>query len=79
MPEKYVAANSYSDAELLALYREAAARLSVSGQTYQIAGRMYTAADLDKIWEMIERLEARIAAASATPGSKTNLAKFGRR
>ena len=48
---KYVAGFEYTDAELLALWRECLARISVSGQEYQMdlpggGTQRYTAADI---------------------------------
>jgi len=73
---KYEAEYSYTDAELLALYREALARISVSGQSYEIMDRVYTAADLPALMNMVARLEARISDAS---GPAQNLVNFRRR
>lgn len=84
MSDKYVADNSYTDAELLLLYREALARISVSGQSYQasIGGgtRMFTSADLNEVQGMISWLENRIDMVSAANGGAkaVNYAKFAR-
>ena len=79
MPTKLSTANVYTDAELLALYREAVAIVSVSGQTYttNINGHetTWTSADLDKLWETIDRLESRI---NSTVAPATNLARLVR-
>jgi len=81
MSDKYVADNTYSDEELLALWRECYARISVSGQTYQmnIGGgtRMFTSANLSEVWRQIELLERRINVAGSLP--TVNYARFSRR
>lgn len=75
MPDKYEAEHEYTDAELLALYREALARIPVSGQGYTIAGRTFTMADLQHVREMVEWLEVRISSAS---GPARNYARLNR-
>lgn len=72
---KYVAQFEYTDAELLALFREALARVSVSGQSYQIAGRIFTAANLPEIRKQVEWLESRV---NATSGPAENIARLKR-
>jgi hypothetical protein len=80
MTEKYAAANDYTDAELLALYRECLARISVSGQSYQMTlgggTRNFTAADLKQVREMVTWLEDKISRVSA--GSTVNYANLTR-
>jgi len=56
---KLVAQYEYSDAELLALYREALAAIS-QNKSYVVRGKTLTRADEDFIWDMIKRLENRI-------------------
>lgn len=73
---KYEAEYTYTDAELLALYREAIARVSVSGQSYEIMDRVFTAADLGALWKTVTELESRISAAS---GPSDNVVNFRRR
>jgi hypothetical protein len=75
VPEKYSTTNDYTDAELLALYRECLARISVSGQSYQVMGRIFTAANLAEVRRQIEWLEGRINSAS---GMATNIARIKR-
>lgn len=65
MVTKFTTSNSYTDAELLALFREGVAAIAATGQSYQIAGRTYTAASLDAMWKMIDNLERRINAADS--------------
>lgn len=61
---KYVAGFDYTDAELLALFRECLARISVSGQRYEIAERVYEAADVPEVLKIIDNLQAKINSAS---------------
>jgi hypothetical protein len=61
---KPVAAFSYTDAELPALWRECLAVVSIKGQTYQLQGRTFTHFDLREIREMVQYLEERVDAAS---------------
>lgn len=62
---KLTAQYSYTDAELLALYREAVAALS-QNKAYTLRGKSLTRADLDECRRMIEWLEKRVDAASNT-------------
>jgi hypothetical protein len=69
---KYVAGFEYTDAELLALWRECLARISVSGQEYQMdlpggGTQRYTAADLPEVRKTINELESKINAAAGAP------------
>ena len=64
MVTKVTTANTYSDAELLALFREGVALIAATGQSYQIAGRTYNAASLPAMRDMIDWLEGRISAES---------------
>lgn len=72
---KYEADFTYTDAELLALYRAALARISVSGQEYTIGNRTFIAADLAEIRQMISWLEPRVNASS---GPAANYARIKR-
>jgi len=76
MVSKVTTANTYSDAELLALFREGVALIASTGQSYQIAGRSYNAASLPAMRDMIDWLEGRIAAESS--GLATNYVRLGR-
>ena len=62
MVTKVTTANSYSDAELVALFREGVALIAATGQSYQISGRTYNAASLPAMRDMIDWLEGRISA-----------------
>lgn len=77
MVTKVTTANSYSDAELLALFREGVALIAATGQSYQISGRMYTAANLPAMRDTIDWLEGRIS--SESNGIVTNYARLVRR
>jgi hypothetical protein len=60
---KLVAQATYTDAELLALWREAFAAVSV-GKSYTLRGKMLTRANIDEITKAITFLEKRIDGAS---------------
>lgn len=60
---KLAAQYTYSDAELLALYREGLAMLS-QNKSYSIRGKTYTRADEAFFIKMIAWLEGRIVAAN---------------
>ena len=77
MVTKVTTANSYSDAELLALFREGVALIAATGQSYQISGRTYTAANLPAMRDAIDWLEGRIS--SESNGIVTNYARLVRR
>ena len=77
MVTKVTTANSYSDAELLALFREGVALIAATGQSYQISGRTYTAANLPAMRDTIDWLEGRIS--SESNGIVTNYAMLVRR
>lgn len=66
-----------TDAELLVLFRACLARISVAGQSYQLNGRIYTAANLTEVKNMIDWLESKISTAS-TGGFAVNYATRGR-
>lgn len=76
MAAKITTANTYTDAELLALLREGVAQIAATGQSYSIAGRTYTAANLPSMRDTIDWLESRISAASS--GIVTNYARLVR-
>ncbi len=66
---KYVADDEYTDAELLALFRQCYARISVSGQSYQMSTpgggtTTFTSADLPRVREQINALQAAVNGAS---------------
>lgn len=74
MPSAKPAADyTYTDAELLALWREAVAVISIKGKSYQIGSRTYTFHDLDHVQAMVEYYERRVDAAS---GMSVNLARM---
>lgn len=82
---KYVAGFSYTNQELLDLYRECLAAISVRGQSYQmnIGGgtRMFTEASLREVRATIADLEQKVdaeTAAAAGLGGAQNLVRFRR-
>ena len=76
MAAKITTANTYTDAELLALWREASAQVTQTGAGYTNAVGTFTANDADKIQRMIDLYEARIASKSS--GLVQNFARFQR-
>ena len=64
---KLVASNTWTDAELLALYREALVELSVA-QSTTLRGKTVTRASIPHIREMVEWLENRIDKSSGFSG-----------
>jgi len=74
--KKITTANSYTDVELLALWREADAVVSVSGQSYTNAIGTFTSANLDQIRASIMFYESRI---SGDSGLSINIASIKRR
>lgn len=77
---KYAADNVYTDAELLALAREAKARILATGQTYSTVlgggNRSLSLANLEQIEVVIRRLETAISAEASGPA--VNYARFSR-
>ena len=63
MAAKITTANTYTDAELLALWREADAQITISGQSYSNAVGTFTAVDADKIKRAIVYYQDRIDSA----------------
>lgn len=76
MAAKITTENEYSDAELLALWREADAQITISGQSYSNEVGTFTAVDAAKIKRAIEFYEARIV--SASEGLVQNLCQLVR-
>jgi hypothetical protein len=75
-PSPYEANHTYTDQQLLDLWRECHARISVSGQSYSLAdGREYTAADAGKVLGFINYYQQRVNAASGSNPSQI-LARF---
>jgi hypothetical protein len=64
---------TYTDQELLNLWREAHAVCSVRGQSYTVLGQTVTSFDLEAIRKQIEFYEARVSAAN---GLSVNLARM---
>ena len=65
-----------TDEELLEFTRAAIAQLTLGGEEVEIRGRRVKRSELPALWDQVERLEARIAAAAGT--STTNYAQFKR-
>ena len=77
MPTTKPAADfTYTDQELLNLWREALAVISIKGSSYKIGSREYTFHDLDHVLAMVKYFEERVAA--ETTGIAVNLARFDR-
>lgn len=76
MAEKITTANEYTDAELLALWREADAQITISGQAYSNEIGSFTAVDAEKIKRAISFYEDRIS--SASEGLAQNLCRLER-
>ncbi len=76
MADKITTANSYTDSELLALWREADAQITITGQGYTNAVGTFTAVDADKIKRAISFYEDRIS--SAAEGMVQNLVQLVR-
>lgn len=74
-PEKYAADHEYTPEELLALWTQCAARISVSGQSYRIGTREYTAADSAEVRRQIEFWESRCTTPQVG-GIATNLIRL---
>jgi hypothetical protein len=74
---KYTPRATYTDAELLALFREAYARIATSGESYTIGSRSYSSANLTEIRDQIQWLEQRVAGAltDATAGPTHTLVR----
>jgi hypothetical protein len=72
---KPAASFDYTDAELLALWRECLATISVKGGRYRIGQREWQSHDLREVREMVEYYERRVAAES---GLAVNHARFVR-
>ena len=85
MPAAYEADNAYTDAQLVAIYRELIARGAKAGVEYDIGshgrGRRIVFPGMKEAREMIEWLEDRIAdeeLATSAVGGAQNLARFQR-
>jgi hypothetical protein len=74
--DKITAAHDYSDQDLLALYREALAVITVKGQSYTISGRSFTMADIREIRQMVTHLESRISNSSPSAGPSHTTVRF---
>lgn len=75
MADKLTANFAYTDAELLALWREADAKLAAGAQDVTIMGERITRADADKITAKIRFYESRV---NASTGIHSNLGRYRR-
>ena len=73
---KIEAEYEYTDAELLAILREALVAVMVKGQTYQFKGQIFTRASAAELREQIAWLEKKVSTASS--GLKTLPVKLKR-
>ena len=71
------ALQTFTLAEQLTLVEYAIAHLMVGGQSYSIAGRTYTRADLDDLIEWRDKLKDAIAESGSVTGTLDALVKFG--
>jgi len=74
-PAKFAADHTYTDQELLDLWRQCHAAISVMGQSYEIGDRVYTAANSQEVIRNIQFYESRVNAASGSNPSQI-LARF---
>lgn len=65
---------SYTDAELLIVYRAALVTIGVGNQSVSVQGRTYTRADLKAVQDMITWLEGRVTAADPVDGPNDGIA-----
>jgi hypothetical protein len=63
----------YTDAELLALWKQADADLAAGGQSKAIRGKTLTLADAAEVTAKIKFYESRISSATAGPSVSTKL------
>lgn len=76
MATKYEAADTYTDQEIVDLYRQCLARGAVSGEEYYIGNRRIRFPGVDKALQIIQAFEARAADSS---GLAMNYARLNRR
>lgn len=72
---KRLAGYDYTDAELLALVREAIANLVAGAQEYRIGSKSWRGADLSQLRAMRDELETRTG--GGTSSAKTGLLRVG--
>lgn len=77
-PTKYVANFAYTDQELLDLWRECHASITVKGQEYFIGDRKFTAVDSAEVLRNITFYEQRVNAASGSSPSQILARMVGR-
>jgi hypothetical protein len=76
MPAKFATANSYTAAEMLALWTETSAQIAATGVSYAIAGRSFACADPDAAMRSIAFWESRV---NQDEAPAANLARLVRR
>lgn len=74
---KIAASHTYSDQDILNLFRECLATISVRGAKYEINGVIYTSLDLDKVQQLVNIYQTRVDQASR--GMAANLIQFAGR
>lgn len=67
----------YTNQNLLDLYRECLATISVRGKEYEINGVTFTSLDIDKVQKLIDDLETKITLGAR--GFAVNKIQFGGR
>lgn len=77
MADKYVAANTYSFAEQLALWEECLVVIAVTGQEYQVGDRIFKNADVKEVEQIVLRL-TRWVNRDANSGPSEVIARKGR-
>ena len=77
MVTKFTTANTYTAAEMLALWTETSAQIAATGKSYAIAGRSFECADPDQAMRSIMFWEARVNSA-ASGVMATNLVRMVR-
>lgn len=68
---------SFTPAQMLKAVEHAIVAVSIDGQTVSIGGRMFGAADLDKLRAMRDVLKREVAEAASATGTLTALGVFG--
>lgn len=68
---------TFTAAQMLKAVEYAIVTISIDGQSTSIGGRMYTAADLDKLRKMRDDLKREVAESESATGTLTALGSFG--
>ena len=69
MTGRYEAEFTYTNQQLLDIWRGTLAQIGATGQAYSIGNRSLTRANLREVRETINDLERKVAAESASPSS----------